>query len=57
MATLPLVTASLILGHLDEIREAMDRLDLSRQLQPSAFTRRHLNEQLRSQTWTGDHEQ
>ena len=57
MATLPLVTASLILGHLDEIREAMDRLDLSRQLQPSAFTRRHLNEKLRSQTWTGDHEQ
>jgi Plasmid pRiA4b ORF-3-like protein len=45
------------IGDLDEIREAMDRLDLYRQLQPSAFTRRHLNEQLRSRTWTGDHEQ
>jgi hypothetical protein len=45
------------IGDLDEMREAMDRLDRYRQLQPSAFTRRHLNEQLRSRTWTGDHEQ
>ena len=44
------------LGDLDEIREAMDRLDLYRQLQPSAFNRRHLNAQLRTRTWTGDHE-
>lgn len=44
------------IGDLDPIREAMERLDLYRQLQPSAFTRRHLNAQLRSRTWTGDHE-
>jgi hypothetical protein len=44
------------LGDLDEIREAMDRLDLYHQLQPSAFNRRHLNAQLRIRTWTGDHE-
>jgi hypothetical protein len=44
------------IGNLDEIREAMDRLDLYQQLQPSAFTRRLLNAQLRTQTWTGDYE-
>jgi len=44
------------LGDLDEIREAMARLDLYRQLQPSAFNRRHLNVQLRTRTWIGDHE-
>ena len=44
------------LGDLDEIREAMDRLDLYQQLQPSAFNRRHLNAQLRTRTWTGEHE-
>ena len=44
------------LGDLDEIREALDRLDLYQQLQPSAFNRRHLNAQLRTRTWTGDHE-
>jgi hypothetical protein len=44
------------LGDLDEIREAMDRLDLYQQLQPGAFNRRHLNAQLRTRTWTGDHE-
>jgi Plasmid pRiA4b ORF-3-like protein len=46
-----------VIGDLDPIREAMARLDLYRQLQPSAFTRRHLNAQLRTRTWTGDHEQ
>ena len=40
----------------DEMREAMDRLDLYQQLQPSAFHRRHLNAQLRTRTWTGEHE-
>jgi hypothetical protein len=44
------------LGDLDEMREAMDRLDLYQQFQPSAFHRRHLNAQLRTRTWTGDHE-
>jgi hypothetical protein len=44
------------IGDLDPIREAMARLDLYRQLQPSAFTRRHLNTQLRARTWTGDQE-
>jgi len=44
------------LGDLDEMREAIDRLDLYQQLQPSVFNRRHLNAQLRTQTWTGDHE-
>jgi len=41
---------------LDEIREALDRLDLYPQLQPSAFHRRYLNAQLRTRTWTGEHE-
>jgi hypothetical protein len=45
------------IGDLDPIREAMDRLDLYRQLQPSAFTRGHLNAQLRTRTWIGDQEQ
>jgi Plasmid pRiA4b ORF-3-like protein len=44
------------IGDLDEIREAMDRLDLYNQLQPNAFHRRHLNAQLRTRTWTGEHE-
>jgi hypothetical protein len=33
------------IGDLDEIREAMDCLDLYQQFQPSAFHRRHLNAQ------------
>ena len=44
------------IGDLDEIREALDRLDLYQQLQPSAFHRRSLNAQLRTRTWTGEHE-
>jgi hypothetical protein len=44
------------LGDLDEIREAMDRLNLYYQFQPSAFNRRHLNAQLHAWPWTGDHE-
>jgi hypothetical protein len=42
------------IGDLDEIREAMNRLETYDQFQPSAFTRRHINVQLRRQTWTGD---
>jgi len=44
------------IGDLDEMREALDRLDLYQQLQPSAFHRRSLNAQLRTRTWTGEHE-
>lgn len=40
------------IGDLDTIREAMDRLDLYQQLQPSAFQRRAINAELRRQTWT-----
>jgi hypothetical protein len=40
------------LGDLDTIRDAMDRLDIYQQLQPSAFQRRAINAALRRQTWT-----
>ena len=42
------------IGDLDEIREAMERLDTYDKLQPSAFKRRHINAQLHQQTWTGE---
>ncbi len=42
------------IGDLGEIREAMDRLDLYQQSQPSAFQRRYVNAQLRTRTWTGE---
>ena len=44
------------IGDLGEIREAMDRLELYQQFQPSAFQRRHVNAQLRTRTWTGEDE-
>ena len=44
------------IGDLGEMREAMDRLDLYQQFQPSAFQRRHVNAQLRTRTWTGEDE-
>jgi hypothetical protein len=42
------------IGDLDEIHEAMERLDTYDDFQPSAFKRHHINAQLRKQTWTGD---
>jgi hypothetical protein len=42
------------IGDLEAIREAMDRLDRYHQVQPSAWNRRHINAQLRKQTWTGE---
>jgi len=42
------------IGDLGEMREAMDRLDLYQQFQPSAFQRRHVNAQLRTRIWTGE---
>jgi hypothetical protein len=44
------------IGDLDEIREAMDRLELYQQFQPEAFKRRQVNAQLRTRTWAGDDE-
>jgi hypothetical protein len=44
------------IGDLDEIREAIDRIDLYQQFQPEAFKRRQVNAQLRTRTWTGDDE-
>jgi len=44
------------IGDLGEMREAMARLDLYQQFQPSAFQRRHVNAQLRTRTWTGEEE-
>jgi len=44
------------IGDLDAIREAMDRLAMYQQLQPSAFQRRPINVQLRRQTGTGAQE-
>jgi Plasmid pRiA4b ORF-3-like protein len=41
------------ISDLDAIRDAMDRLEIYQQLQPSAFQRRPLNAQLRRQPWTG----
>ncbi len=41
------------IGDLEAIREAMERLDSYDQFQPSAFQRRHINAQLRQQSWTG----
>ena len=43
-----------VIGDLEAIREAMDRLEVYEQLQPGAFQRRHVNAQLRQQQWTGD---
>jgi hypothetical protein len=40
------------IGDLEEIRDAMDRLETYQQLQPSAFRRRAINAELRRQTWT-----
>lgn len=40
-------------GDLDAIRDAKERLDTYDEFQPSAFKRRHINAQLRHQTWTG----
>lgn len=40
------------IGDLEAIREAVDRLDIYQQLQPSAFQRRAINAELRRQTWT-----
>jgi hypothetical protein len=44
------------IGDLDEIREAMDRIDLYQQFQPDAFKRRQVNVQLRTRTWAGEGE-
>jgi hypothetical protein len=44
------------MGDLDEIREAMDRIELYQQLQPEAFKRCQVNAQLRTRTWTGEDE-
>jgi len=40
------------IGDLDTIRDAMDRLEIYQQLQPSAFQRRAINAELRQQRWT-----
>ena len=42
------------IGDLDEIHDAMERLDTYDQIQPGAFKRRYINAQLRKQTWTGE---
>jgi hypothetical protein len=44
------------IGDLDEIREAMDRLELYQQFQPEAFKRRQVNAQLRTRAWAGENE-
>jgi Plasmid pRiA4b ORF-3-like protein len=44
------------IGDLEAIREAMDRLELYQQLQPSAFQRHYINAQLHRQTWIGAQE-
>ena len=44
------------IGDLDAIREAVDRLDVYQQCQPHALNRRHINVQLRMQTWPGGEE-
>jgi len=44
------------IGDLDEIREAMDRLELYQQFQPEAFKRCQVNAQLRTRAWAGEDE-
>jgi hypothetical protein len=40
------------LGDLDELREAVDRLEVYQRLQPEHFDRRHMNARLRTRTET-----